>query len=138
MGFMLPNFNLLCSQWEEYDPSVTRYDTPRNIDIPCNLTPGKRVMVQSIPRYTVLDGQGVYAFPMELLIPTGEKVWLDANGVGPCLFEVEQGSGKLYLATYVDFIGKGFANEHMFVILHRYAQDVVFADTTITVPFPFV
>lgn len=137
MAYTLPTYNLLANQWGAYDPATTNYSAPDDTDVPCNLTPGKRVMVQSIPRITAIDGMYVYAFPMELLMPV-RKVWLDASGIGPGLFEVEQGSGILYLCTYADKIGKGFANEHTFVILHRLAVDVVFADVTIPAPYPYV
>jgi hypothetical protein len=85
-----------------------------------------------------ISGQMYYQFSMEALFAAAENVnamdgSLATNGD---LLEIPAGSTVLYQCTYVDDIGKGFANEHRFAILHRIAQDCVFADITIPMPHP--
>jgi hypothetical protein len=86
--------------------------------VPCNLAYGRRVNVAST------GGTGSAGIPlqaMNALVPAGTDIrgpqgpgtMPDAvTGVIGDYVEAPAGSGRFYVVTFVDDIGKGFPNEH--------------------------
>lgn len=114
MAFTLPNFNLTCNV---FDAGV--FVPPPRLTVACNLAWGRRVNVASGPE----EGYGFTPnVSMSLLLPKLTDIRSDRNIEGPDLIECPAGSGRLYVVTMVDDIGKGFANEHRCASL-RQVQD---------------
>lgn len=112
MAFTLPNFNLPVNIWR----SGAIPPNPPAVVTMGNLSPGKRVMVQWWD--WDVSGPGPVLF-MVLLLPkqTDVRGWNDP--VGEDLLEVPAGSARYYGAQMVDDIGKGFSNEHRFVVMEQ-------------------
>lgn len=135
MAFMLPNFNMQYGVWWNYDPLVSDYGSP-DLKPNGNLTPGKRVMQAFSGEQWDFEGVLVYGNPMELLCEAGEDIRCKTDVENWSMIEAPFHSGRLYVVVYVDDIGKTFANEHRYVLMHRVAQAVVFTADTIPVPVP--
>lgn len=138
MAFMLPTFAIDSSVWHAYDPAVSTYSAPDIDKLKGNLTPGKRVMQHYVNVFSNELGLFLYTFQMEYLTEkladVRPAIYSPAALVD--LIECPRASGRMYMVSYVDDIGKGFANEHRLVTMFRLAQDCVFTDTTISVPVP--
>jgi hypothetical protein len=68
---------------------------------------------------------------MDLLVPAGTDVRDKFNSSGADAIECPTGSGRFYLAVYVDDMGKGFANEHRGVVLQKVGNALGFWPTPI-------
>lgn len=113
MAYRVPTFNLLCSfglpllaGW----PGSPAGLVFRVVDQPCNLARGRRV------NFGASGGPGGSpSFMMNLLLPSLTDIRglnsFTANGNRCDVVEVPQGSGRWYGTSWVDDVGKGFANE---------------------------
>jgi hypothetical protein len=104
MAFTVPQFNTLCA----IRTGGSLVGAPR-LEVLGNLAWGKRVNVSAT------GGTGIAGFlvmTMSLLLPAGTDVRGRQNASGPDSVEVPAGSGRFYLVTFVDDVGRGFANEH--------------------------
>jgi hypothetical protein len=139
MPYVIPAMPLVLNVWHQWDPTSV-YAAPDVIKVPCNLSPGKRTFLAPFdsPFLGDIFNAWVYAFPMEVLLPKLQDIRApDLNGTLPDCLEIPGGSGRLYFVSYVDDIGKGFANEHRFAIAYRAALELEFADAVvIPVPIP--
>jgi hypothetical protein len=110
MSFTLPSFNL--------PVRVNRLATGKaggpDVVAMGNLAWGRRVAAPASGG-TGIVGM-VFVAPI-LLLPVGTDVRDGACPAGPDFVEVPSGSGRWYVALYVDDIGKGFSNEHRAAVL---------------------
>ena len=112
MPYTLPSFDLTVNQWRAaagFPPVGPPAASP-----PANLAWGRRVAVPSTGGTGTL---GVVLMTMTLLVPTGVHVVCDRNLTAADSFEVPAGSGRFYRAAFADYIGLGFSNEHIGVVL---------------------
>lgn len=100
MAFTLPTFNLTCNV---FTPGV--FGAPRLSSV-CNLAQGKRGLMIFGNNYNV-----------QLLCPklTDVRSELCVGQVQGDWIECPAASGRWYNVTYVDDVGKGFANEYRLV-----------------------
>lgn len=92
---------------------------PPRVSTHGNLAYGKRVNVMST------GGTGTFGVPaqlMSLLLPALTDVRGPLASSGADAVECPAGSGRVYLVTFVDDIGKGFINEHRIAQLEQTAQ----------------
>lgn len=111
MAYVLPSFNLLCNIYDSFALTlpVTPPGPPRLADQVCQLTYGRRVQVMST------GGTGSAGVPlqtMNLLLPPLTDVRGPQDSFERDVVECPSGSGRWYVVSFVDDIGKGFANEH--------------------------
>lgn len=108
MSFTLPTFNVDVNVWSGGFPGGAPRASFRG-----NLAFGRRIqLAQGIP--------GDYTGPamsMTLLLPVGTDVRDSLQVGGADGVEAPAGSGRWYLVTTVDDIGKGFPNEHRAAVL---------------------
>jgi hypothetical protein len=130
MPYVLPSFPLSINIWHEYSTGSNNYEAPDVVTV-CNLSPGKRVMVNGTISHTGL----IFTYPMEILLPKLTDIRPFNNGIASDVCEVPAGSGRTYLVQYVDDIGKGFANEHRFALCYMTFDGLNFADVG-DVPYP--
>lgn len=128
MAYILPVFNLRCNIFTRVAPPWT---TPR-LNVECNLAFSRRAAVA-----TNWWNQNEFGILMYLLLPAGTDV-RDNSGFGGSaasadIVEVPAGTGRFYLVSSVDDIGKGFANEHRCALITK-----AFADVGGTGTFPGV
>lgn len=111
MGYVLPTFNLLCNIKTCPVPHVPSVPSPpyRLTDQICQLTYGRRVQVMSTGG-TFTPGVPINA--MNLLLPKLTDIRGPQDLISQDMVEVPAGTGRWYVVTFVDDIGKGFANEH--------------------------
>jgi len=111
MAFTLPEFNLVCN----IHGVVAGVNTFR-IDSPCNLALSKRVT-----NFSTAGAQsgGMGGILPQLLLPAGTDIRDSSCGGSMDIVEVPAGSGRWYLVTMVDDIGKGFPNEHRYAHLFK-------------------
>lgn len=119
MPYVLPTFNLSVNiwWWEQYLGLVPPGNPPDVITV-CNLALGRRIGSNDQPHLS----------SMWLLLPALTDIrCVDLTGTAtqPGLVEVPAGSGRYYDVDYVDDIGKGFANEHRFALIHMVLPVVV-------------
>lgn len=133
MPYVIPAMPLSLNVWHNFATGSHAYAAP-DVTCACNLTPGRRTFMNLVVRATMLDGIAIMGFSMEVLVPKLTDVRTNTGSLPPDVFECPAGSKRMYLAMYVDDIGKGFANEHRFVIGHMINQSLVFTDTTIVPP----
>jgi hypothetical protein len=124
MGFRLPTFNLNVNIWG----AGSHVGNPADRTCVGNLSPGeRRSMIGSSEDFANLAGLtppmlGMVLMTqfMYLLVPklTDIRSWDFSGGFDPCdCVEVPAGTGRYYMVTAVDDVGKGFANEHRFAVL---------------------
>jgi hypothetical protein len=111
MPYVIPTFNLTCNIWHGGNPVG-----PPSLSSPCNLAWGRRVNVASTGGTTLV---GVPLVCMSLLLPKLTDIRGRSAAGGEDAVEVPAGSGRFYGSTFVDDIGKGFANEHRCAILQQ-------------------
>ena len=119
-GFRVPTFPLRVNVWRN-TTGVLGSDTmaaPVLAGAPANLAYGERVQVMST------GGTGAVGVPsqvMNLLLTAGSDVRASQNtgmvadavtGIKGDYVEAPADSGRWYVITFVDDVGKGFANEH--------------------------
>jgi hypothetical protein len=111
MAFRVPTFNLLCNIVTiGAGPFPPAPGPPyRLTNQPCALVYGRRVSTMLIelkatPTFTVAC--------MHCLLPALTDVRGIQDTVAPDLLECPAGSGRWYVVTSVDDIGKGYPNEH--------------------------
>lgn len=111
MAFVLPNFNLLCDIWTPDVPNVAAIPigAPRSVNNACALVYGRRVNVASTGGTSFA---GIMTQQMNLLFPALFDVRGPQDVTSFDIVEVPSGSGRWYQVTFVDDIGKGYANEH--------------------------
>lgn len=111
MAYRLPTFNLLCNLKAPPTAGVPAVPSPpyRLADQPCQLTYGRRVSVATTGGTAQV---GVLSTSMNLLLPSRTDVRGPQDVTSFDMVEVPSGSGRWYYVTFVDDIGKGFANEH--------------------------
>lgn len=112
MAFRLPNFNLTVGVWRAWQSPAT--------DPPALLTSGNLALGRRVSN--ALTGGQYYDYSaglaMELLLPKGTDVRsYEKTFVGNDYVEVPFGSGRYYQVTWVDDVGKGFANEYRLALL---------------------
>lgn len=113
MAFVLPTFNETADiyTWTPFvPPTVVR------ITVDCQLrAPSMTVAAAAVVSTNSHCG-------MVLLVPALTDIRDQYSGAGnnPDVVEVPPGSGRRYTVYYVDDVGKGFPNEHRFVILQKY------------------
>lgn len=113
MAFVLPTFNQTADiyTWNPAGPpTVIRFN------VECQIRP---------PAMTNASAAVVSASShcgMVLLVPkeTDIRDFYTTPGNNPDVIECPPGSGRKYIAYFVDDVAKGFANEHRFVILQKY------------------
>lgn len=99
MAFVLPTFNLTCNiftnglGWG-----------PLRLSSPCNLAYSKRV--------NQMVSEGFFPVNAALLLPALTDIRGPLNASGFDGVECPAGSGRWYIVSGVEDIGKGFANEH--------------------------
>lgn len=111
MPYKVPTFNLLCkiTAPDEIGVDAVPAGEPRLVDVPCQLTYGRRVQVASTGGTASV---GVLALSMNLLVAARTDVRGPQDSVSYDLVEVPQGTGRWYRVVAVDDIGRGFSNEH--------------------------
>lgn len=111
MAFVVPQFPLKAKIWT----GPGHAGMPRLSDVPCNLAPGRRVLMQ----WWDWASLGSPSVNITLLVPalTDIRGWNDP--AAPDDVEVPQGSGRFYVVNQVDDFGKGFPNEHRWAILEQ-------------------
>jgi len=112
MSFVVPSFPLAVDIYT--GPWLTRV---LRVSTMGNLAPGRRVFV--LP-----DGEdpGVFIATMQvtLLLPAGTDVRDISTGtLHSDVIECPSGSGRWYGVQIVDDFGKGFANEHRWVMMSK-------------------
>jgi hypothetical protein len=111
--YVIPTFNLLANIW--HDPHIPMIDPP-DLQVACNLSWGKRTQIVPTQLVAVLEATG----QILLLLPATTDIRDSAGGTRPDVTEVPAGSGRTYICTFVDDIGKGFANEHRAAIMVKF------------------
>lgn len=120
MSFTLPTFNLTVDIYtmaglDTFATRVFRLGTPGQLR-----GPHRMVGLFYFPIFSPAQIPGA----MSLLLPPLTDVRDAANNPGWAdLLEVPSGSGRWYLAAYVDDVAKGFANEHRLVKLFKAAKN---------------
>ena len=111
MSYRLPTFNLLCNITQPDLAGNAAVPTPpyRLVDVDCQLTYGRRVSVAATGGTAQV---GTIVTSMNLLLPEMTDVRGPQDTVSFDMVEVPAGTGRWYYVTFVDDIGKGFANEH--------------------------
>lgn len=112
MAYVVPGFNLTCEIWSW--PAASLFPAvpvglPRVAGQPCALVYGQRTNVSSTGG---TGSAGVALQTMNLLLPKGSDVRGPQDTVGTDVVECPSGSGRYYSVTFVDDIGRGYANEH--------------------------
>jgi len=110
--FVVPQFNLVCDIWTGppvTGPFVPPAGAPRLAGQSCALVYGSRTNVSSTGGTT---SAGVALQTMNLLLPGGTDVRGPQDATAVDVVECPTGSGRWYAVTFVDDIGKGWANEH--------------------------
>lgn len=106
MAFSVPTFNLSVSIWR----ALTAWPGPPDVLTVGNLALGKRTQT----------GSGTGLPRMELLLPAGTDIRTDVTGLAQDdIVEVPTGSGRFYVAIWVDDVAKGFSNEYRIAILNQ-------------------
>lgn len=112
MGYQLPVFNLTCNIWTGIPPTPDvslPAGPPRLALVPCALVYGRRVNVAST------GGTGSAGIPlqcMNLLLNALADIRGPQDDTCNDLVECPAASGRFYWVSFVDDIGKGYANEH--------------------------
>jgi len=114
MAFTLPTFNLVCNVYT--GPWLTK--SLRLTDEPCNLAWGRRIASHQVFSNPFSGGNALNGM-ITLLVGAGVDVRAFPLYPVSDIFEVPSGSGRWYIATFVDDIGKGFSNEHRGVELSQ-------------------
>lgn len=109
--YVLPTFNLPCDFWRLGNPVTNAPDVSEN----GNLSPGRLVGIDSQSD----QFPGPQTGYMWLRLPTGTDVRDGKTSGGPDVCEAPSGSGWFYRVDWVDRIGAGFPNEHMFAALAK-------------------
>lgn len=114
MAFRLPTFNLPVNVWR----GTSLHTNPPDVITVGNLSPGK--LVTSFVANALFGGSGGQVTEMLLRLPALTDVRDGIlGGSGRDQIEVPAGSGRFYVAVYVDDIAKGFANEHRYALLSK-------------------
>jgi len=132
MPYVVPAMPLLVHVWHAYDPAVSAYGSPDILSVHANLSPGKRTF-QAID---IVPSSPVTGFAMELLVPALTDIRAASDVALADLIECPKASQRFYLVRYVDDIGKGFANEHRFVLMVMFDKQVDFTDANLPFPVP--
>jgi hypothetical protein len=114
MSYTLPTFNLSVNIWRY--PSYPGVPTLTAMG---NLAYSRRTASDLVGPLPVTPTY-CYARVMSLLLPRLTDIRDAASEADGDLVEVPAGSGRVYQVTYVDDIGKGFANEHRIALLYKY------------------
>jgi hypothetical protein len=112
MAFVLPTFNLQANVFTWSNPPD--YTNPR-LTTDCQLrAPSMTVASSSLAPPGNSPG-------MILLVPalTDIRDHFSTPGTHGDFIEVPAGSGRMYHAAVMDDVGKGFPNEHRFVVLWK-------------------
>lgn len=104
MAFTLPDFNLMCNIH-----TVAGGANVFRLSVECNLALGRRT---GIPYGAGEQDGGFTSLTPSLLLPALTDIRDSSCGGEMDIVEVPAGTGRWYLVTGVDDIGKGFANEH--------------------------
>lgn len=130
MPYVVPAMPLKCNIWRVSGVGGT-YASPDEPNVPCNLSPGRRTFKpQSVPSTTVGH------LEMEMLLPALTDVRSNFNGIESDLVECPSGSKRFYDVTFVDDIGKGFANEHRLCLMVMILAGGSVFGFTLPVPLP--
>lgn len=116
MAFTIPTFNLTCNI---HSGSIWPPGPVRVAGQACNLSVGRAVRLGNL----LGDFDTAYG-TMVLLLPKGTDI-RDASTLASAFgdyVECPVGSSRWYFATYVDDVGKGFANEFRFALLGKAVQ----------------
>ena len=110
--FTVPTFNLAVRYWRNYAGPYTSAH-PGGLNTVGNLRMLKTAFIQA----SILLNEPA----MVLAVPKGTDVRpRDGFGNGsPDIVEVPTGSGRFYIATAVDDVARGFANEYRVVSLSQ-------------------
>lgn len=135
MSFVVPQMPLSCNIWLHFQPGVSTYASP-DVTISCNLTPGKRVFMNTDNlRIYSTDGRTVFGQCVELLLPKLGQISAGSPAKTPSVVEVVPGSQRMYWVVYVDDVGKGFANEHRMAVMRMINEAALpFSDVSLNVP----
>ena len=108
--FHIPHFNLNANVWRFLDGLVTSPPLPPpDFTTVCNLQFGRKFA----------DG---YGGEMWLLVPALTDIReynLSGGGTALDVVEVPAGSGRFYIISSIDDVGKGFANEYRVGIMEK-------------------
>lgn len=111
MAFSLPTFNITVNIH-----TVAGGANVFRLSSPANLALGRRI---AQPAAAGEQTGGLAGLTPTLLFPAGTDVRDSSCGGEMDIIEAPAGSGRWYLATLVDDIGKGFPNEHRFATLYK-------------------
>lgn len=117
MAFFIPEMPLPCDVYD--GPWVTRVFREQIFG---NLALGKRV-APNFGSYGNSSESPASVLTM-LLIPALTDVRSRMQVADPDVLEIPSGSGRWYKAESVDDIGKGFPNEHRYVLLAQLSEAI--------------
>lgn len=109
MAYVVPGFNIVCNIWSSGSGPPPIGVAPRISNQPCGLTFGRRANVASSGGTTLA---GVPIQTISLLLPKLTDVRGPQDSVGPDWVECPALTGRWYQVTFVDDVGKGYANEY--------------------------
>ncbi len=122
-GYRVPTFNLSCSIWRAGNDVQAN---PPDVVSVCNLTNGRSGgrELQVGPLGTPVQAASVLIHmgqSLSLLLPklTDIRGCQGGGALQGDAVECPSGSGRFYVAYWVDDVGKGFANEHREAILYQ-------------------
>lgn len=110
MAFVVPVFPIFCDIFDATAPPPG----PARLTSPCNLSQGRRVLLNVLVDSTNAD---VFGLSILLLPALTDIRGRETMGPGIDWVEVPAGSGRIYGVFRVDDMGKGFANEHRFAAI---------------------
>jgi hypothetical protein len=116
MAFTVPNFNIRCNISSPPVPNTPGIPVGpyRNPNVACNLAWGRRTNSSSL---TPAAGPVFVASTTDLLMPKLTDIRGPQDTVSYDMVEVPAGSGRWYVVTTVDDVGKGFVNEYRIAVL---------------------
>lgn len=114
MAFSVPTFNLLCDVYTgPWTGKVLRL-----ADVPCNLALGRRVQQIYAAEFNAPYGPSA----PNLLVASLTDIRDQHCGGDSDLVEVPKGTGRWYVVSIVDDVGKGFPNEYRLCGLQKISQ----------------
>lgn len=117
MAFVIPQFPITCDVYR--GPWLAR--ALAISALPCNLGQGRRIVLSESVAAPQLEGSFNVS---QLLCPKSSDVRDFSTSVTPDVIECPSGSGRWYGVLGVDDMGKGFPNEHRFVLMSKIFEEL--------------
>lgn len=115
MPYRVPTFNILCNIYTMVSYSANDA-VQRLVFQPCSLSPGRRTM-ETTGFTSPIGTYPSFKLSMELLMPALTDIRSSVCGGFPDVVEVPAGSGRYYTVSWVDDVGKGYANEYRLILM---------------------